>query len=365
MKDINFLEESKEVHQITEYRKLYKKSILKPCIQMQRSSKVSNYFDFEKILAESSTFTLDRYLNSPCNLKRLIIENEHDALFYNEALIKTYPTKHVIKRFQQWFKDNIDKKFQSIKFSDIVEMHPNTKALSNVFDKKIIDAYDITQYNAEQDSESEIVTFYIPFFKNQLKQTNEIVKKLCDQIYVTGYNIASAEQLKFDEDSCLKPEIGIMYITFEPKFADSEFEFSEYLYHVTIADNLKKINQHGLVPKSQHSFFKYPDRVYLFNNAELFEILDYGLDKAAKNGKTRLALLRINSKQLTSDQKYKNGAMKFYADRKYPVSDSQHPIAIYTHNNVDRQFIDNEVMMFDVNGEKAVNKQKVSLSTFT
>ena len=71
-------------------------------------------------------------------------------------------------------------------------------------------------------------------------------------------------------------------MTFEPKFSRQNFDFSEFLYHVTPTDTLHKINARGLMPLSKHSFFKYSDRVYLFSNCPMSSILDYGISKAQR-----------------------------------------------------------------------------------
>ena len=71
-------------------------------------------------------------------------------------------------------------------------------------------------------------------------------------------------------------------MTFEPKFSIQKFDFSEFLYHVTPTDTLHKINVRGLMPLSKHSFFQYPDRVYLFSNCPMSSILDYGISKAQR-----------------------------------------------------------------------------------
>lgn len=148
-------------------------------------------------------------------------------------------------------------------------------------------------------------------------------------------------------------------MTFEPKFTEQKFEFSDFLYHVTPINALHKINRRGLTPLSRHSFFQYPDRVYLFNNCIMLQILDYGISKSEHDGQSQMALLRIKRENLTNDEKYKNGVNRFYVDRKYPVIDGTEPIAIYTYNNIDRKLIDDKIVIFDIDNGVVTNKKTI------
>lgn len=173
---------------------------------------------------------------------------------------------------------------------------------------------DIADFNDHLDSENRIVTFYIPFRKNDIRESSRLLKDLCDSIYVCGYNMASNEIIEFDSEFARRDDVSVMYVTFEPKFSNYDFKFSTYLYHVTPFENIQKIKKNGLTPKSKHSFFKYPERVYLFNDCYINTILDYGIDVSIRSKSNRFLMLRIESAVLENDDLYRNGQAKFYID---------------------------------------------------
>lgn len=355
------------IEKLAEYRKIYRKSAIAPCVLNGRSFPVSDYLNFKKMLSESAdhTYSDDRCLNSPFDLKKILIEKEHDKICYTEALIKTYPTDAVIKSFKRWFRENVDADLQHLKFSDIVKPHYATKEIDKSLNIEFSDVADIQQYAEEnQNGNCDIVTFYIPYFKSRIEKTDEMTRGLCDTLYRCGYNIASSEKIFFDSEYTLRDDVGVFYVTFEPKFTEQRFEFSDFLYHVTPINALHKINRRGLTPLSRHSFFQYPDRVYLFNNCIMLQILDYGISKSEHDGQNQMALLRIKSENLTNDEKYKNGVNRFYVDRKYPVIDGTEPIAIYTYNNIDRKLIDDKIVIFDIDNGVVTNKKDDSLLNF-
>lgn len=127
-----------------------------------------------------------------------------------------------------------------------------------------------------------------------------------------GHNYASFHNDIMWQDAV--PEINIIAVTFEAKFSDISFEFGKTLYHVTLASSLKKIARDGLTPRSQNEVFRYPDRVYLFNNAQLSLLLAYACGKAENSGVQRFAVLKVDSAKLQSDPLYKSGKLKFYVD---------------------------------------------------
>ena len=237
--------------------------------------------------------------------------NESDVIYINEGLIKTYPIEKLVSVFRSWFHRKIDTKFVDISFADIVEKHNRTNELDTYFNTRLIDIVDV---NEKLESENTIVTFYFPFEKDNALKADSLLHDLCDSLYVCGYNLASNEVIEFDDRYLKRNDVSVMYVTFEPKFSDYDFEFSEYLYHITPAECLRKIAKNGLVPKSKHGFFKYPDRVYLFNNCSMNLIIDYGIDISDRSQSHKFAMLRVKSKELMSDQLYLNGKMKFYVD---------------------------------------------------
>ena len=356
----NHFNDEEMSRRLAAYRETYQKSPFAPCTSDSRAFPVSDYLDFKRMLSEDAQqdHKSEQCLNSPFNLKRLLIEKEHSKVCYSEALIETYPTKMIVRSFREWYKKNVDDQLQHMRLSDIVQQHYATRDIDQWLDYELADIAEIQQYADDNNEDgSDIVTFYIPYFKSKIDETSSMLDDLCNALYRCGYNIASSEKIVFDQKYQKRSDIGVIYVTFEPKFSRQNFDFSEFLYHVTPTDTLHKINARGLMPLSKHSFFKYPDRVYLFSNCPVSSILDYGISKAQRKNQTKVALLRIKSLDLTCDVKYKNGINKFYVDKKYQVLDGNEPIAIYTYNNIDRKLIDDNIVVFEIYNGIVQNKK--------
>ena len=56
--------------------------------------------------------------------------------------------------------------------------------------------------------------------------------------------------------------------------------------------------------------------------------------------------------------------MKFFVDKKYMSMNATKPIAIYTYNNVDRRFIENEIVIVTFENGIISNKRKDKLSDY-
>ena len=119
---------------------------------------------------------------------------------------------------------------------------------------------------------------------------------------------------------------------------------------------------HGLVPNSKNHEFNYEDRVYLFNNAPMSMILDYGIEKANAENADRLALLKIDSKKLKSSNEWKNDTMLFFLDAKYPNVDDSLPDAIFTKDPIPFKFIDDELVVFNLRNRQIIEKSKFSFN---
>lgn len=306
-------------------------------------------------------------INDPVRLTEAIRNKEHNVVYVAEALMKTYPIDVLVRGFRKWFKKNVKTELQGISFSDITEKHWATKDLDDIFGKKFIDVVEQHKFD-EQSKQPGLVTFYIPFTEEQIedRRTEDIVKEFANEMYVYGYNVSSYELIEFD-DNFIKNDFSdviVMYITFEAKFADISFEMSEWLYHVTPINNLKNINRQGLVPRSNHSFYDYPDRVYLFNDCDMSFILDYAMSKTDNVGQSQFALLKISSSKLKDDAQYKNGNLKFYIDQKYFIGEDGNPQAMFTYNNVKRALVDDEIVIFSMQNSRISSKKKTQLSTF-
>lgn len=303
----------------------------------------------------------DFCLNHPNRILNRLRENESGTVYVSEGLIKTFPVEKLIKAFRSWYRRKVNPRYADLSFSDIVEKHDRTDELNDFLTAKISD---IVDFNEHLDSDNKIVTFYIPFKKDNIEEYNMLLCDLCDSLYVCGYNLTSDEIIKFDEEYLKRNDVSVMYATFEPKFSNFDFEFTEYLYHVTPVENLKKISRNGLTPKSRHGFFKYPDRVYLFTDCSMGLILDYGVDVSDRSMAGKFAMLRVCSEKLMADRLYIEGRTKFYIDQKYPMSNGKIPMAIYTYSNVPSRLIEDEIVVFDVEYGRPVNKSYMSLKEF-
>lgn len=74
--------------------------------------------------------------------------------------------------------------------------------------------------------------------------------------------------------------------------------------------------------------------------------------------------MKISSSKLTDDGKYKDGKMKFYLDKKYLSIDATEPVAVYTYNNVDRRFIEDDIVIFSFENGFANAKRHDKLSNY-
>lgn len=56
--------------------------------------------------------------------------------------------------------------------------------------------------------------------------------------------------------------------------------------------------------------------------------------------------------------------MKFYLDKKYLSIDATEPVAVYTYNNVDRRFIEDDIVIFSFENGFAGAKRHDKLSNY-
>lgn len=90
------------------------------------------------------------------------------------------------------------------------------------------------------------------------------------------------------------------------------------LYHVTPARFIEKIKQRGLVPSSKSCSYYYPDRVYLFNAANVKRVIRYGYvktrtlklkDSNAYTDDSHFYILKLDRDELLN-YRYDNGKKK-------------------------------------------------------
>jgi len=102
----------------------------------------------------------DFCINHPNRLLLKIRCNEADSVYVTEGLIKTYPVSQLVSAFKTWFKKNVEKQFQDIKFSDIIDKHWATQEIDRHHDERLADIVDESYMF---DGDQRLITFYIPF----------------------------------------------------------------------------------------------------------------------------------------------------------------------------------------------------------
>lgn len=122
-----------------------------------------------------------------------------------------------------------------------------------------------------------LISFVFPY---HLKDNSQLlIKKFVDAMYVSGYFLSLAENMKIT--SKMKDlEVGLCFMQFEARYSRKTFDLSKYLYHISPSRYFDKIMKNGLVPLSKSHQLKYPDRIYLFNKTDFDTIKPYGVVKS-------------------------------------------------------------------------------------
>lgn len=122
---------------------------------------------------------------------------------------------------------------------------------------------------------------------------------------------------------------------FEPKYQmdqSREILYKGDLKHWTPKYNLENILREGLKPKSENSYLKYPDRIFLFAGDTPQAIVDLFWRVLNKNNRDKrnngeYVLLNIDSKKML-----RNNFSVYY--------DANMPFAVYTEQTIPPDFID-------------------------
>jgi hypothetical protein len=119
---------------------------------------------------------------------------------------------------------------------------------------------------------------------------------------------------------------GEIKLRFEAKFDEEIVEnIPSILYHITPTQNVNKILNIGLVPKSRSKASYHPDRVYLSKDLE--DIEDLGEMFYQKTGIKNWTILKIETDMVPG------GYLKLYTDPNYKLG-------YYTLNNIPPQAIE-------------------------
>jgi len=120
---------------------------------------------------------------------------------------------------------------------------------------------------------------------------------------------------------------GEIKLRFEAKFDEEVVEnIPSILYHITPTQNVNKILNIGLVPKSRSKASYHPDRVYLSKDLE--DIEDLGEMFYQKTGIKNWTILKIDTNMVPG------GYLRLYTDPNYSKE------AYYTLNNIPPQAIE-------------------------
>lgn len=100
--------------------------------------------------------------------------------------------------------------------------------------------------------------------------------------------------------------------------------------------------------------------MYLFNQATLNLVIEYGRDKVKTSREKEICIYRIDSQKLKNYHLFKNGKLKFYLDPSFSLSsDFTDQTAIFTYGVIPRSLIDDIFIYvkFDDAGEIEVSQQ--------
>ena len=264
---------------------------------------------------------------------------EKDILFKNEALIMTYPTSYLLKRYQRFCIDNLPKELANLTFGMLYG--------DNDDNEKVIDEVVLSD---EDQKVSPQVRIALPTYADDISMQKKLKKEVIEIALATGYYFSSDKPWDYEANSIIKKPIRVFYMTFEAKYNYMDVVLQGNLYHVTSIRSLEKIKKYGLTTKMQSSEFSYPDRIFLFNDVPYKVVLDYGRDKASRKGDTKFCVLKILKASIDNFQLYKDGIMKFYRDPSFSDenSTSTEQKAIFTYSNIPIQLIEDDVLIYDI-----------------
>ena len=298
-------------------------------------------------------FCAYRCLNDANAFARLIREHEKNDLIVGEGEITTFPARKALGVFKKYCAQNLE--------PELAELTPAQIEINGKREgTRIVDAAD--ERYADKNSPVAKVWFTFPFYRNDEK-LEKFIGGLADSMYVCGYSYASMHEYGVAVQPFKKPLI-IVSVLFEAKFYEEPFAWSDRLYHVTDLRKLGKIRRNGLVPASRSDRFDYPDRVYLFNNADMRTIFDYIETKAAAAGLDKAVVLKIDGRALRSSVPFKTGKNRFYVDHMF--EDGTGPVkanAVFTYGNVRPDLIDDEILVVELADGRVAKAYPASMNS--
>lgn len=336
----------------------YKKFFNKKCSTLCESKTwhASKYMDFSREY-ESKRRCNGYCLNFHNSTFNLLRKNENQQAYLYEATGIVQPYQRLRESFDNFCKEHIDQRFLALSEKDF--------GLSNSTIPLVDDVEKMFRDPDEKYEIYNLVTFR--FAAPAEVDLKELLHKFIDKAENDGYGMS-----KFGRETTLSIKqpidgeiLDLYFVSFEAKFNSFRVNLARSLYHFTSIECLSKIDKDGLTPQSANPEFTYEKRVYLFNNIPIDEILSFAQDRAQLSKWSKFALLRVDTAKLTSWKDYVDGKVLFYADTKIVSLDLENVEAIYTYEAVPRSFIDDDVIVFELDKHfRPINKIKAKLSQF-
>lgn len=343
--------------ELAKYAKFFRKDMKARNVAFPRVSRLSNSKTFGILVEsiETSKVSVDPHLyhfievGKQSQLVKFLIASEREVLFTNEALLKTYPTKFLLKRFQAFCKQKLSKELVEASFGQLYATDES---------KKVID--DVVLSDPKQEVSPQ-VRLALPTYANDKTSRQNLKQDLIELAFSFGYYFSSEQEWTYEHHVGLKGKVTVSYLVFEAKYSYMEVDLKDTLYHVTSLKSLSKIKKQGIASKAQSTEFAYPPRVFLFNDIDYHDILKYGSMKARQKGDTSFCVLKILKSKLVQHKLWKNGTLKLYRDASYSDEDAveTEQKALFTYSNIPLDLLEDEMLIYDVETERS---KKVSLS---
>lgn len=283
-------------------------------------------------------------IGNESQLVKAIRQHERNVMFKNEALLQTYPTSWLVKRFRKFCADELPAELEDLTFGMLYD--------DNDDNERVVDEVVLSD---EDQKVSPQVRLALPTYADDKDQQKKLREEVVQIAIAAGYYFSSEQPWDYQPNNQIKRAVRVFYITFEAKYSYLDVQLADVLYHVTSMRSLQKIRKAGLTTKMQSIDFSYPDRLFLFNDAPYEDILKYGIDKASKKGDTQFCVLKILKKKIQDSQLWKDGKMKFYRDPSYSDEDSDftQQKAVFTYSHIPRNLIEDNVLVYDVDTDKS------------
>jgi hypothetical protein len=207
-----------------------------------------------------------------------------------EGLIKTYPLSFFFRKINRLLGNS------SIKFQ--------------IFKDELLN---VLQLNIEYEGLRLI---------NTIENTSNVSGYFIAQILVN--NIPNKD-ISFESIIKTTSKDDVISILFESKFDKLFTDLPEEIYHVTLKQNLPKIQKSGLIPKFKWKLSFHLDRVYFTLSHDIAKTLIKEFSEVLQIEESKYIILKAKTNGLKN--------IKFYNDPNAILYDGE-TIGIYTHENI-------------------------------